>query len=113
MEISDNVCHTGSAGKIGRRVGGNIKKHSKKGFIEETYKSTEAIFRIWYYFEKGATFTSVSNLDKFINDLSTIECTDWNVYAGNGEKLQTCIDVMQKHVRYMMALKIIGEYENK
>lgn len=90
-----------------------LKKHSKKGFIEETYKSTEAIFRIWYYFEKGATFTSVSNLDKFINDLSTIECTDWNVYAGNGEKLQTCIDVMQKHVRYMMALKIIGEYENK
>ena len=90
-----------------------LKKHSKKGFIEGTYKSTEAIYKIWYYFEKGITFTPSSNLDRFIKDLSEIECTDWNVYARDSNALQKYIDILQNHVRYMMALKIIGEYENK
>lgn len=88
-----------------------------KGFDEVTknYNPDNPIFRVAFYCYMSRPYEKETLFQQFRRGLKNVEVTGWDELKDNNniEELETCKELLEKHVQYIQALVTISKYNSK
>ena len=90
--------------EIGERIDKFIEETIKKKLIESTYDVNEPLYRVYYYFKRGVSYTEETQLAKFTRELTKMKIKDWDEMLTNEMELARYSEMLDKHNRYIQSV---------
>lgn len=87
-----------------------LNEQATPGYIEEHYNSKDPLFRICYYFLRGAAYQEGAYVKQLMDQLGCLDVQEWKRMEQDKETLERYRKALFKHLEYINALLVIGKY---